>query len=129
MIENFTVEDAIAAKTLLITKCDKVGISDEISESKKGRQKKNILQKVIKDILDIWDVVDRLKGGQLLCNFICESDDVLVLNQSISEQTNTLDFQTSVIAALLDLKRLAETQNQSIKFLTNKVSNLYRLLD
>ena len=80
LLDNFTPEDALAAKTVLITECDKVGISDEISEAKRRRQKKNILQKVIKDILDIWDVVDRVKGGQLLCQFISTGD-----NDDISE--------------------------------------------
>ena len=70
LLDNFTPEDVLTAKNILIAECDKVGICDEISDFKKGRQKKNILQKVSKDILDIWDVVDRLKGGQLLCQFV-----------------------------------------------------------
>ena len=125
LVDNFTQEDAIAAKAILIAECEKVGIGEEISESKRGRQKKNILQKVVKDILDIWDIVDRLKGGQLLCHFVSTDVNVLETNNSTSEASQPFDFQV-LVATLFDLKHLAETQTEAIKSLSNKVSNLYR---
>ena len=73
-----------------------------------------------KDILDNWDVVDRLQGGQLLCNFISTADE-----NPIPEPSQPLDFQV-LVATLFDLKHLAETQTEAIKVLTNRVSNLDR---
>ena len=136
LADNFSPEDAIAAKVVLIVECEiskratrlLTGIGGEISESKKGRQKKNILPKVIKDILDIWEVVDRLKGGQLLCQFIATGDNGRDSNNSISEPAQPFDLQV-LVATLFDIKHLAETQTAAIKTLTNRVSNLYRHLD
>ena len=108
LIDNFTQEDALAAKIVLITECDRVGISDDITESKRGRQKRNILQKVIKDILDIWEVVDRLKGGQLLCHFTATGNNGLDTHNPLSDPKQPFYFN-DLVATLFDLKRLAET--------------------
>ena len=45
LLDNFTPEDVVAAKTVLITECDKVGISDKISESKKGDTRQKFCKK------------------------------------------------------------------------------------
>ena len=100
--DNFTQEVAFEAKIVLIAECEKVGISDDISESKSRRQKKNILQKLIKDILDIWDVLDRLKGGQLLCHFILPVDNGADTMNPIAILTQPFDSQF-LVAALFDL--------------------------
>ena len=57
--ESYHKDDALFAKHLLITECVKAGLNNAIDNFKKPRKSPNILQKVVKDILDIWDVVDR----------------------------------------------------------------------
>ena len=101
--DNFTIEDVLAAKSILIAECDKVGISDDISDSRRGRQKKNILLKVIKDILDIWDVVDRLKGGQLLCHFIRPVDNGVDRINPISKPSHQPFDSQLLVAALFTI--------------------------
>ena len=62
----YTHEEAVAAKQLLIQECDKLGLSNSITEFKKKRlntTKEDALPKVTKDILDIWEVIDCQRGG------------------------------------------------------------------
>ena len=67
----YTLEELRSAKQLLIRECENDGLSDLISdENRKSRKKPNPEQKVTKDILDIWEMVDRERGGQLPCIFV-----------------------------------------------------------
>ena len=57
----YTLDELRSAKQLLLLlECDKDGLADVISnEARKKRQKPNTEFKVAKDLLYVWEVVDR----------------------------------------------------------------------
>ena len=70
ILEFYTCDELITAKQILVSLCENNGLSSQISELKRNRIGKNVNQKVAKDILDIWDVADKEKGGFLNSNFV-----------------------------------------------------------
>ena len=74
IVPFYKQEELLASKLLQVSECDKIGVRDEITESRKKRLNTNgvnvIKQKLSKDILDIWSVVDTVKGGQLQTIFV-----------------------------------------------------------
>ena len=73
LLEFYTREEVITAKQVLVLHCEKNGLSDVIAEQKKNRIGNNVEQKVVKDILDIWELIDTVKGGQLGTTFVAEN--------------------------------------------------------
>ena len=73
LLEFYTREEVIAAKHVLVSNCEKHGLSDAIAEQKIKRIGSNVEQKVVKDILDIWEIIDTVKGGQLGTTFVAEN--------------------------------------------------------
>ena len=70
-------EEAVTAKKILISECEILHLSNYIEEFRKKRlnTKEDALQKVTKDILDIWEVIDCQKDGKtkkLIC--CCKSN-------------------------------------------------------
>ena len=66
ILEFYTCDELITAKQILVSLCDNNGLSNQIFELEKNRIGKNVNQKVAKDILDIWGVVDKEKGSPIL---------------------------------------------------------------
>ena len=61
----YTLDESVIAKQHLITECEKLTLIDNISEFKKRRlnSKGDANVKVIRDILDIWRIIDCHKAG------------------------------------------------------------------
>ena len=70
--EFYSHDEAVSAKLLLIAECDKLRLSKDIADFKKKRlnTKEDALQKVSKDILDIWEVIDCQRGGNTETTFV-----------------------------------------------------------
>ena len=70
--EFYLPEELISAKKTLINECEKLGISDSITKFKSSRQlSKGVgIQKVIRDLVDIWGVIDAQKGGKTISTFV-----------------------------------------------------------
>ena len=65
LLEFYSRDEVISAKNILISECDKLNLSSQISDLKKNCIGANVEQKVVKDIIDIWVIVDAVKGGVL----------------------------------------------------------------
>ena len=72
--EFYLPEELVSAKKTLINECEKLGISDSITKLKTSRQlsKGDGIQKVIRDIVDIWSVIDIQKGGRTISTFVVD---------------------------------------------------------
>ena len=70
LLEFYSREEVLTAKNILVSFCEKNGLSNAIIEPKKNRIGANVEQKVVKDILDIWEIVDGEKGGQIGTDFV-----------------------------------------------------------
>ena len=54
LLEFYTREEVVTAKRILIAECEKDNVSNAINDSKKNRIGSNVEQKVIQDLIDIW---------------------------------------------------------------------------
>ena len=68
LLKFYALDELVTSKLILVTECEKIGVTDAISEFKKKRLKtkstEDVKEKVVKDILDIWEFVDVNKGGE-----------------------------------------------------------------
>ena len=67
LVDFYSLNEFVASKATLIAECDKIDISNSISEYKKKRHntrsENDTKLKLAKDILDIWTVADAEKAG------------------------------------------------------------------
>ena len=70
--EFYTLEEITLAKNTLLVEFDKCLGGDLIKEARKKRQVGNasVKHKLVKDILDIWQVVDKEAAGKLQTTFV-----------------------------------------------------------
>ena len=97
LVDFYKRDEIIKAKDILISECQKVNVSDQISESKKSRHKPNVEQKHIKDILDIWTVIDNEIGGNLNTKFVASNPN---RNPSVNADRYNLKY---LISSILNL--------------------------
>ena len=109
-----------------MTECKRIDVSDDIAAFKKKRlQTKtvdDVKQKVVKDILDIWEYVDINKGGKFISQFVAA--DINRLPTGNTDNFNA-QFLTRSLIQLQD--QLSEKKNSG--FLANTVSGIYRRLE
>ena len=72
ILEFYARNELIDAKNTLVSICDKIGISNLIAEFRTKRIASNVEQKVAKDILDIWSIIDSEKGGNIGVVFVAQ---------------------------------------------------------
>ena len=74
LVNSYQLEELTTSKNNLIAECEKIDIAESIADFKKKRlltkTDADLKQKIAKDILDIWAVVDVQKGGQFKTNFV-----------------------------------------------------------
>ena len=97
--EFYTDNEAVTAKQLLIDECVNLGLSNQITDFKKRRQntKGDALQKVTKDILDIWEVIDTQKGGATISVFVANDPSRL---PSVEAEKIDVNGLTSIVFQL-----------------------------
>ena len=119
-------EELVTAKSILIAQCEIIGVNEEIKEFKKKRNNTksidDLKQKVAKDVLDIWELVDIQKGGKFETTFAAVNIDRLPLTK-----TNSLNFNT-VTKSLSSIQSHLSDQQEKIEVLTNIVQNLCRTI-
>ena len=104
ILEFYSREEVICAKNTLISACDHNGISNQISECKKNRIGTNVEQKVVKDILDIWSVIDVEKGSSFGVEFVAQNPNRL---PSVNAEKYNLKF---LISSILKLQQQQQQQ-------------------
>ena len=83
----------------MIAECEKNNVSNAINDSKKNRIGSKVEQKVIQDIIDIWQAVDTEKGGQLATEFVAANPNRL---PSVNADQFNLQF---LITSILKLQQ------------------------
>ena len=111
ILESFSREEVVTAKQTLVSLCEKSGLSDNISESKIKRIGANVEQKVIKDILDIWEIIDNEKGGDLGTKFVTSDINRL---PSVDPDKFNLRFLISSIIKLREENEFFKIQLENI---------------
>ena len=143
IVEFYKKEELLASKLLLVSECDKIGVTDDITESKKKRlntgSQNDIKQKISKDILDIWSIVDLHNGGQFLVSFVATDPPHLPSTTPTSSSSPSASPSVTpsdvnivngqLLAVLVELKGAFEKQQESIRWLTNISKHIYRHLD
>ena len=107
IVDFYTLDELIAAKSILINECDTLGLSDEIADFKKRRQngKETANLKIVKDILDIWDTIDTHKAGITTQTFVAGDPNRL---PSVDANKYNLKFLiTSVLSLQEQLSRVS----------------------
>ena len=127
IVDFYKLDELIAAKTLLISECERIGISDSISEFKKKRHNTrsegDTKQKLSKDILDIWTAADVQKGGQFLTTFTCTDPPRIPSQQPSQPQTSDAENTQQIVTLLLELKKDLDDRKEAIKWLLNVTKN------
>ena len=111
ILESFSREEVVTAKQTLLSLCEKSGLSNNTSESKIKRIGANVEQKVIKDILDIWEIVDNEKGGNLGTKFVTSDINRL---PSVDPEKFNLKFLISSIIKLREENEFFKIQLENI---------------
>ena len=97
--EFYSLAEAVTAKEILVKECELLQISNDSSQYKKPRKNGNesAISKVIKDIVDIWVVIDTTRTGLTSRQFV--AGDPNRLPQVNAERYN-LKFLISSILCL-----------------------------
>ena len=119
LVEFYNREELSLAKQLLITQCEKDNLSNHINEFKKNRIGSNVVQRVAKDILDIWEIVDHEIGGSLTTEFVAADPNRL---PSVNADKYNLKFLVSII---LKLQEECESQKSQLESVIDSVASLH----
>ena len=124
ILEFYTREETVLAKNVLISHCEQIGLSNAIAEPRKNRIGVNVDQKVVKDILDLWEIIDTQKGGQLGTEFVASDPNRL---PSVNADKFNLQYLTTCILKLQEQNALQQAQleiiTKSFTAVHNKLSN------
>ena len=105
VLEYYSKDDLVTAKQILVNICEKIGLSNNISEFKIKRIGANVEQKLVKDLLDIWDEIDAVKGGNTGTTFVAADPNRL---PSVDADKFNLQFLVSIVLKI-------QEENQSLK--------------
>ena len=109
LLEFYSYREAIDAKNLLVSECEKVSIVDSIKEFsvKRVDGKSGALCRVITDAVDIWSVIDHEKAGEIGVKFVAANPNCIL---GVNAEKFSLQFLIS------EIKKLHKTvDNQSIE--------------
>ena len=132
--EFFTLDETSQAKSILLAECDKIPNlnANLIKEARKPRQtsRPGGKQKLVKDILDIWHVIDKEVAGKLQTTFVAA--DINRLPQSNANSVS-LHFLLSAITQLQQqtesLKEEASITSNTIGVISNTLIQVNRRLE
>ena len=119
LIDSYVYREALEAKNILISECDKASISDSIKEYTKARVegKAGALKRVITDAVNIWTVIDRELVGKISCQFVAANPNRL---PSANVEKFSLQF---LIASIEKLHEKIDNQDKQIQLLSEKANN------
>ena len=125
LLSFFTLEESVTAKQILIASCEKIINPELINDFKKRRlnTKGDAKHKVIKDILDIWAVVDCEKAGNLQTQFVAANVSRL---PSVNADQFNLQF---LVSSILKLQEQYNENKLSLSLVHQDVKNIKQHLD
>jgi hypothetical protein len=113
--DNYNQEEVVKAKLLLIAERKKVDLSNSIKSFTPSRIK-DVKNKSVSDLVEIWKLVDREKGGNLDVKFVAAD-----LNRVPSVNPEKYDLQF-LVKEILSLKEKISSQNEIISIINGKLS-------
>ena len=117
--EFYTVDEVTKAKSILLTEFDKVLDPEIIKEQRKNRLngKTSAKEKIVKDILDIWIILDQQNAGVLKTQFVAADINRIPL---VNAEKFNLQFLVSSILKLQDQFARQENLNENVLILFSK---------
>ena len=111
--EFYTVDEVTKAKSILLTEFDKVLDPEIIKEQRKNRLngKTSAKEKIVKDILDIWIILDQQNAGVLKTQFVAADINRIPL---VNAEKFNLQFLVSSILKLQDQFMRQENLNDNV---------------
>ena len=123
----YEIDELIASKKTLISECKRINITNDISESTKKRNNTkstdDLKEKVVKDILDIWEFVDLNHAGEFSTQFVA-----LNTNRLPSGNSETLNVQY-LNQSLNKIVEFLSVHQNAIGLLSTQVSKIHCRLD
>ena len=109
----YSCEEVTKAKTILLSEFDKVLDPELVKEQRKNRLngKTSAKDKIVKDILDIWLILDQQNGGALNTQFVAVDINRL---PSVNAEKFNIQFLVSSILKLQDQYARQENLNDNI---------------
>ena len=127
----YSYREALEAKTLLVSECEKANIVDSIKEFsiKRVEGKSGALRRVITDTVDIWTIVDREKAGNLGVHFVAQNPNRL---PHVNADKFSLQFLIAEIKKLhekIDKQsvEIADLKTLSQRTISDKANNKRKL--
>ena len=130
--EFYSLDETIHAKDTLLKEFDKVLNSDLVKESRKPRQigRSGAKQKIVKDILDIWYIIDKENAGKLQTTFVAADVNRL---PALNIENENLKFLLATIVKLQHqtdlLREEASNTTNTIGVISNTLIQVNRRLD
>ena len=119
LVDSYVFREALEAKNLLITECEKALISDKIKDFaiKRIEGKAGALKRVVTDAVDIWTTIDRELVGKISLQFVAANPNRL-------PNTNVEKFNLQfLIASIEKLHEKVDNQDKQIELLSNQSAN------
>ena len=115
--EFYTLDETSQAKSILLTEFDKILNADLIKEARKPRQtsRPGAKTKQVKDILDIWHVIDKKVAGKLQTTFVAAD-----INRLPSSNTDNPDLKF-LLAAVSQLQQQTESLKEEASITSNTI--------
>ena len=119
LVDSYVFREALEAKTILISECEKASISESIKDycTTRVKGKSGALNRVITDVVDIWTVIDKKLVGKISCQFVAANPNRLP--HTNVEKCN-LQF---LIASIEKLHEKVDNQDKQIELLSRKACN------
>ena len=111
LIDSYVYREALDAKNILISECEKASISDSIKDYTKSRPegKAGAIKRLITDAVDIWTVIDQKLVGKISCQFVAANPNRL-------PHTNVEQFSLQfLIASIEKLHEKIDNQDKKIQ--------------
>ena len=124
-LDFYQIPDLSEAKELLITEFEKVGDVAQIQNFKTKRRENlpGANNKIIKDLIDIWEVVDTTLGGKLNVKFVAADINCL---PSINADQFNLQF---LIGAINKLQEKSQQQQDILVGVAQSLTSINERLD
>ena len=114
-LDFFSLKELSDAKDILIAEFTKVGNAAAIQnfKTKRRENQSGAKTKILNDILDVWEVVDRTLGGKLDVSFVAADPNRL---PSVNAEKFNLQFLIAAITKLQDQSRQLHEQSNRQSF-------------
>ena len=124
-LDFYQLKVLVDAKEIIVAEYEKVGDANNIKSFKTKRKENSpgAKSKVIKDILDIWDVVDTTLAGKLGVTFVAADPNQL---PSVNADQFNLQF---LIGAINKLQDEVKQQRGSLEGITQSLTAVHTRLD